>query len=264
MTGIHLALGAAVPTQTDATHDSVIYLDQGWSQADRATYYQISQGSAFMSYDIFLNLEVADSQELFRSDANSDRYGLTPQTANPQTNPDALPIGLSKTVVTEGRWKGVSVGLNCAACHNTQLTYQGKQIRIDGGVANNFDLMAYIYALDDAMQATLTDPAKFDRLAARIEASSPEAKSELRKRFESEAAIVHVYRTRTLVTPSPWGPARIDAIALIVNRLTSVQSDIPENWSLPSLRPSPLFSGMPRKGRGRNGAVCNRIRSIAT
>ena len=65
-----------------------------------------------MSYDIFLNLEVADSQDLFRSDANSDRYGLTPQAANPQTNPDALPIGLSKTEVTEGRWKGVSVGMN--------------------------------------------------------------------------------------------------------------------------------------------------------
>jgi hypothetical protein len=197
MAGIHIALSAAVPTQTDATHDSVIYLDQGWSQADRATYYQISQGSAAISFDIFLNLEVADSQDLFRSDANSDRYGLTPQAANPQTNPDALPIGLSKTVITEGRWKGVSVGLNCAACHNTQLTYQGKQIRIDGGVANNFDLMAYIYALDDALQATLTDSAKFDRLAARLGASNPEARGELRKRFESEAAIVHVYRTRT-------------------------------------------------------------------
>jgi hypothetical protein len=43
----------------------------------------------------------------------------------------------------------------------------------------------------------LTDSAKFDRLAARLGASSPEANSELRKRFESEAAIVHVYRIRT-------------------------------------------------------------------
>ena len=51
--------------------------------------------------------------------------------------------------------------------------------------------MAYIYALDDAMQATLTDAAKFDRLATRLGASSPDAKSELRKRFESDAARVH-------------------------------------------------------------------------
>ena len=95
-----------------------------------------------MPYDIFLNLEVAGSQELFRSDANSDRYGLRAEPANPQ-NPDALPVGLSKTVVTEGRWKGEEVGLTCAACHNTQLSYKGKRIRIDGGVGNTFDLMAY-------------------------------------------------------------------------------------------------------------------------
>ena len=37
-----------------------------------------------MPYDIFLNLEAAGSQELFRSDANSERYGLTPDPANPQ------------------------------------------------------------------------------------------------------------------------------------------------------------------------------------
>ena len=45
---------------------SVIYLDQAWSQADREMFYQISQGAQIISYDIFLNLEVADSQELFR------------------------------------------------------------------------------------------------------------------------------------------------------------------------------------------------------
>ncbi len=32
-------------------------------------YYQGSQGAQIISYDIFLNLEVAESQQLFRSDA---------------------------------------------------------------------------------------------------------------------------------------------------------------------------------------------------
>ena len=90
-------------------------------------YYQISQGSEVISYDIFLNLEVAGSQELFRSDANSERYGLITQAANPRTNPDGLPVGLTKTVVTEGRWKGETVGPNCAACHNAQLNYKGSR-----------------------------------------------------------------------------------------------------------------------------------------
>jgi cytochrome c5 len=194
-----------------------------------------------MDYDFFLNLEVADSQELFRSDANSDRYGLIPQAANPRTNPDALPIGLAKTVVPDGRWKGEYVGFTCATCHAGQLTYQGKKIRIDGGVGNTFDLMGYAYALDDAMQATLADPAKFDRLATRLGASSPDDKSALRKRFESEAKLVHVYRTRSLITPTIWGPSRIDAVAMIVNRVVAIEPGIPENTSTPMAPTKPPF-----------------------
>ena len=131
------------PAAAQSATDRLVYLDQGWSQADRETYYQISQGSQVIDYDIFLNLEVANSQELFRSDTNSERYGLIPQVANPRTNPDALPVGMSKTVVMKGRWKGEYVGLTCATCHVAQLAYKGKRIRIDGGVNNTFDLMSY-------------------------------------------------------------------------------------------------------------------------
>ncbi len=224
-----------------ASTDKVILLDQGWTPEIRAGYYHISQGSTVMPYDIFLNLEAAGSQELFRSDANSERYGMTPDPANPQWNPDGLPIGLSKTVTTEGPWKGEDIGLTCAACHNTELFYQGKRIRIDGGVGNHFDIEAYMSAIDDAMQETLTDSAKVDRLAARIGAASPDAKSELRTRFEAAAGRVHSYRTRVLVTPYPWGPSRMDAIGLIVNRLTSIAPNIPENWSTPLAPTKPPF-----------------------
>jgi hypothetical protein len=229
------------PVAGHAADDSVIFLDQGWSKADRDTYYWISQGSEALSYDIFLNLEVAGSQELFRSDANSDRYGLIPVAANPRTNPDGLAIGLAKTVVAEGRWKGEYIAISCAVCHNSQLTYKGKKIRIDGGNNNTFDFMAYIYAFDDALQATLTDTAKFDRLAARLKASSPDAHAALRKRFESEAAAVHRFRSRTMVTPYTMGPARLDAIAGIVNRVTADEPAIPENWSTPLAPTKPPF-----------------------
>jgi hypothetical protein len=229
------------PAMAQSTSDNVIYLDQAWSQADRETYYQITQGSAVIDYDIFLNLELANSQELFRSDANSERYGFIPQAANPRTNPDALPVGLAKLVNTEGRWKGEYVGVTCSGCHNTQLTYKGKRIRVDGASNNNLDFQAYVIAFDDALQATLTDTAKFDRLATRLGATSSDAKAALRKRYEPGAARVHQYRTRNLATPSPWGPARMDAIALIINRLEFVEPDIPENWSAPLAPTKPPF-----------------------
>ena len=94
------------PAAAQSPGDQVIYLNQGWSQAERELFYQLPQGSSIASYDIFLNLEVPGSQELFRSDANSARLGLIPQAANPRTNPDGLPVGVTKNVITEGRWKG--------------------------------------------------------------------------------------------------------------------------------------------------------------
>jgi hypothetical protein len=212
--------------------DSVIYLDQGWSQADRELYYQIPQGSVIASYDIFTNMEVAGSQELFRSDANSARLGLILQAANPRTNPDGFPIGVTKNVVTEGRWKGVTVGPTCSICHTAQLMYKGKQIRIDGGHTNLFDIQAYMQALDQAYQATLTDTAKFDRMAARIGATSTDAKSELRTRFGREAERTHYYSGVAAATPFPWGPGRADCLTLINNRMTSIAPNIPENMSV--------------------------------
>jgi hypothetical protein len=212
--------------------DSVIYLDQGWSQADRELFYQTPQGSSIASYDIFMNMEVAASSELFHSDANSARLGLIPQAANPRTNPDGFPVGLTKNVVTEGRWKGTTVGPNCAACHTGQLMYKGKQIRIDGGHTNLLDFQAYIQAFDQAFQATLSDTTKFDRMAARIGATSTDARSELRKRVASEAERIHYYSGVAAATPFPWGPGRADCLTLISNRLASIEPNIPENMSV--------------------------------
>jgi hypothetical protein len=131
--------------------------------------------------------------------------------------------------------------MTCAACHNAQLTYQGKKIRIDGGFNHTFDFMSYMFALDDAMQATLTDASKFDRLAARVGATAPDAKVALRKRFESDAERVHTYRTVTMATPVVWGPGRIDAFNLITNRMLATETGIAENWSSPMAPVKPPF-----------------------
>jgi hypothetical protein len=127
---------------------------------------------------------------------------------------------------------GDYVGFTCAACHNSELYYQGKRIRIDGGSNTHFDLIGYVVALDAALQATLKDPAKFDRLAARLGATGADAKSTLRKRFEMDAVRVAQY-AKLLPTPTVFGPGRMDAIAMIVNRVTSQMPNIPQNYSTP-------------------------------
>ena len=213
--------------------DSVIYLNQAWSHDDREWYYHFSQGSAVLSYDIFLNMEAADSQDLFRSGLNSPRYGMVPEAANPD-NPDGLPIGVSKTVVATGikGWPaGDYAGLTCAGCHEGQLKYKGKVIRIEGGISQTFDFQAIAGGMDEALGATLTDPAKFDRLAARLGSSTADAKDKLRQRIESEKARVHEYSARTSLTQHPWGPGRVDALTMIVDRSTGTLTGITQNWS---------------------------------
>jgi hypothetical protein len=231
--------------------EPVIHLNQAWSQDDREWYYSFSQGSAILSYDIFLNLEVADGQDLFRSDKNLVRYGMIPNSANTY-NPDGLPIGIAKATLAtpikgspasaiKGWPAGDYMGLTCAACHVGQLRYEGKRIRIDGGINSAFDLQSMTYALDDALRTTLTDAAKFDRLASRLGASSPDAKDALRKRVEIQSDQVHHYATREMVSRYPFGPGRVDALALIFTRMLAQLPGIPENSNLPKAPVKPPF-----------------------
>jgi len=233
--GSLLSLSLVVPTSAQQPpSQSVIYLNQAWSQEDREWYYNFSQGSAVLAYDIFLNLEAADSQALFRSGLDGARYGLVLQAPS-SNNPDGLPIGISKTNVAtsiKGWPAGDYAGPNCAACHEGQLKYKGKILRIEGGVSSTVNFQGFVQGLNDALLANLTDAAKFDRLAARLGASTPDAKDKLRKRVEGERERVNEYATRTSRTPHPWGPGRVDAFTMIVDRVTSTMPDIPENWQM--------------------------------
>lgn len=225
------------------TNDNVTYLNQAWSQDDREWYYNFSQGSAALAYDIFLNLEVANGQDLFRSNANLIRYGLIPNPANWQ-NPDGLPIGISKTTVAtpiKGWPAGDYVGMTCAACHAGQLKYKGKLIRIEGGINTAIDMQGLFRGFDDALRATLTDAAKFDRLATRLGASRPDAQEKLRKRIENESERVHHYAARSTISRYPWGPGRMDALALIFNRALANLPEIPENATIAVAPTKPAF-----------------------
>ena len=106
-----------------------------------------------LSYDIFLNMEAADSQDLFRM-AERPRYGLLPEPVN-SSNPDGLPIGISKTNVAtpiKGWPAGDYAGMTCAACHEGQLKYKGKRIRIEGGISNTVDFQGLLRGLNEALQ----------------------------------------------------------------------------------------------------------------
>jgi len=222
------AATAPSPDQTAAS--GAILLDQGWSMDDRANYLRTSQGSAVMPFDIFIALEEADGTTLFRGDAMSERYGLITVPADPRTNPEGLPIGVVRTSVESGRWKGEWLGLTCSACHSSELRYQGKRIRIEGGSNHAFDFVGYISSLNAALAATQKDPAKFDRLAARMKVEGDAPRAALRKSLDEAASNVNEYITRFAATATPVGPGRMDALTLIHNRALAGSTLLPENW----------------------------------
>ena len=228
--GSLLALSVHIAgAQQATTADSVILLDQAWSKEDREWYYNFSQGSAVLSYDLFLNIEAADSQDLFRNGLSEPRYGLVPAARQPiqsgrvadRRQQDQRCDGNQRLAGRRLRRHDLC-GLPRRATEVQGQAHSYRRRHLEHVRFPGFGFRASTRRL----QANLTDAAKFDRLAARLGASTPDAKDKLRKRIESEKARVHEYATRTSVTPHPWGPGRVDALTMIVDRTTATLSGI--------------------------------------
>src|SRR3954469_8523649 len=131
------------------------YLDQGWTANDSLWFYNTSQGSALMPYDMFLVLkEAGNSGKPFNSNETFDKYRYLPQKGT-FFNPDALPVGFTKTT-----YKGRDyLGYTCAACHTGQINYRQKALRIDGGPAMA-DMVGFLTALQHALEATQQDESR--------------------------------------------------------------------------------------------------------
>lgn len=214
----------ALPMVNDHYGDSarrIIYLDQGWTPKLSMLYYFTDQGSQLIDYDLFVNIEQADSRDLFNHPVNHARYRYLPQKASPQ-NPDALPVGFLQRKASGKQWLSVT----CGACHTSQINYQGTGMRIDGAGAQA-DFVSFLDALRGALKANLNDSAKFDRLARRMLGRnvSKTRMDYLRSRLQHDIDYLDEYFSVNQ-TPLVDGHARVDAIGRIYNQvLTAVHSD---------------------------------------
>ena len=154
LAGLTLALGAVeVCAQQTGAVGTLTYAAQGWSAADRETFYTTSQGSHLIPYAWFKALKRTDIDEPFAADKLA-RYGFLADDVSP-ANPEGLPVGF----VVDGPVASGQLGLNCAACHTGQLEYtQGgvvHALRIDGAPAKT-DAQQFLTDLLAASRATLS------------------------------------------------------------------------------------------------------------
>lgn len=211
----------AVILDQDAFGDSaeqIVYLEQNWGRYDSLWFYNTTQGSDFLPYPLFLHLEQAGSDELFRSSTNMSRLRYLPQLPS-FDNPDGLPVGFVKD-----SYEGADyMGFTCAACHTTQINYQGTGIRIDGG-PSLADFEGLLLDLEKALQATLADQAKFKRLADKlIAAGFADDETQVRNKLQA----IYQEKKRYNETNAPrhneqlvhYGYSRLDAFGRIFNRI---------------------------------------------
>ena len=104
-------------TSTNVDSGKVVYLDQGWSAEDRADFYWAPQGSALLSYDIYMTLKDPETGAYMNSPEITDAFGFLREPDHTK-NPDDFPIGVAKSVVKDGPFKGEYIGLTCAAYHS--------------------------------------------------------------------------------------------------------------------------------------------------
>lgn len=209
------------------------FLQQNWDDATRQLFYTTSQGSRLIPYDWFMALEVSDGTDLFVR-TRLLQLGYLPNP-NSLGNPDRLPVGFVADTDFAGR---KYLGLNCAACHTSQILFKGKIYQIDGA-PTLADMWGLLTGIRDSLNATAADEAKFRRFANKVLGPVAVASDVADLRHDLEQFRNDYKKFVDDSNPDPagrltWGRARLDAFGMIFNRASSIDLDIPANSAAPN------------------------------
>ena len=216
-----------VPQNPLPQNSVVQYSPQGWTAADRDTFYTTSQGSHMMPYLWFKALRRLDVDAPFAGD-QLQRYGYLANDKS-KSNPEGLPVGFA----IDGDVSTGFLGMTCAACHTAQIEYQKngatQYLRIDGAPATA-DFQSFLLDLTAAARATLSDTGRFQAFAHAVlgthySATRTEA---LKTDFAAWVKQWGDFMDNSLPA-SPWGPGRLDAFGMIFNRVAGKDLAIPAN-----------------------------------
>ena len=238
-----MVFSAALLSFTSMAHnDEFVYLDQGWTQAERQAFYETPQGSLLIPLKWYLALEKSNSYRLFSSRRNIKKYNYI----NKRSTDGAvlnLPVGFAVEPQTDGQdW----MGYTCAGCHTTEIEYNDKKIRVDGAPALA-DFASFISDMHQAVILTSQDDAKFSRFAYRVLGNlDPAATLALREELISFADEVISFDSRNL-TSNEYGYGRLDAFGIIMNEVFGDDLHAPVNINEPNAPTSyPYLWGTPR------------------
>ncbi|MEE4192995.1 MAG: di-heme-cytochrome C peroxidase, partial [Halieaceae bacterium] len=148
------------------------------------------------------------------------------------SNPDGLPVGMALD-----RYQGKRfMGFTCAACHTSQLNYNGIGLRIDGG-PTAADMESFLLDMATALEQTRDqDSRRQSFVDALLGDSDYSSEAEIREDLDKYAGVIRAYteinEPRHCLDPSQsgivgcenletvhYGYARLDAFGRIYNRV---------------------------------------------
>jgi hypothetical protein len=226
---ILLAVAALWVAGAPARADELVTVDQGWSVKQKAEWYTLTQGSRLLPLTWFRALEQPGSSKLFLERDYIEGFRYLPHAS---AGAGRLPIGFtidtqddSGLGITQLRWKENQssreawMGLNCSACHTSEITYKGKRMRLEGG-ATLADFQHFMEEFTRALTETRDDAGKFDRFAKVVLKGADTAtnrgmlKGELARYLDWQVML-----QKANATPLRYGFARLDAFGHIFNKI---------------------------------------------
>ena len=211
---LYLALLTPVHAAQDGLQTK--WLDQGWTKNEREYWHYRSLGQALAPVSWLVSVERKDSNSLLMDRTYLKSLGFLFEEKN-KHNPYDLPIGFA--VAPKGSSVQGHVGLSCSACHTSQISYQGKSIRMDGGSAN-FDISGLLGEFYASLDSTFKDKDKWNRFVSRVQKIESISDADLNKQIThvlSNMAWSTEASNKAPGTSTQPGPGRADALNRIGN-----------------------------------------------
>jgi cytochrome c peroxidase len=160
---------------------------------------------------------------------------------------------------------GDQLGLTCAACHTTQIQFNGKAYLIDGG-PTMADAVRFQRDLVSALNETERDAAKFGRFASAVLGSTAteQQRNILKAKLSKVVEFREAYNHRNLPDEhgTAFGPARIDAFGAILNEVGATFAQRSSNFvaanapvSYPFLWDTPQHEVVQWNGSAENSRI---------
>lgn len=222
---------------TSCSQGDAMCLDQGWSDERRQWWYTTSQGSRLLPLDWALALKSANGENELYSSESLVAFGYLPNPYS-QDNPYGLPVGFAvdhdssedadlmcdrfPTMCSAGTMRAPWVGMNCSACHTTEITFDGQRVRVEGApTLARFDDL--VNSTQSALEATIADPDRMHEFARLVlhgpvnDQTKAGLATQLQEQIDWMAALHDINHSDVTA-----GPGRLDAQGHILTKVSMV------------------------------------------